>query len=57
MSAALRAAGMTAEWSRLFEELTHGVNTGRVAWEEGPPLWRGETDVESVLASLVGGPT
>jgi uncharacterized protein YbjT (DUF2867 family) len=55
MAAALLAAGMSAEWSRLFQELTHGVNTGRVAWEDGHPSWRGETDVEAVLASLVGG--
>jgi hypothetical protein len=55
MAAALLAAGMTTDWSRLFQELTHGVNTGRVAWEDGHPLWRGETDVEAVLASLVGG--
>jgi NAD(P)H dehydrogenase (quinone) len=55
MAAALMGAGMNAEWARLFEELTHGVNTGRVAWEGGHPLWRGETDVEAVLATLVGG--
>ena len=55
MAAALMGAGMNAEWARLFQELTHGVNTGRVAWEGGHPLWRGETDVEAVLARLVGG--
>jgi uncharacterized protein YbjT (DUF2867 family) len=57
MAAALMGAGMNAEWARLFQELTHGVNTGRVASEGGHPLWRGETDVEPVLASLVGVPT
>jgi uncharacterized protein YbjT (DUF2867 family) len=36
-AAALPAAGMNAEWSRLFQELTHGINTGRVAWEDGHP--------------------
>jgi uncharacterized protein YbjT (DUF2867 family) len=55
MAATLLAAGMTPEWSRLFQELTHGVNTGRVVWEKGHPVWRGETEVEAVLASLVGG--
>jgi len=55
MTAALLGAGMNAEWARLFQELTHGVNTGRVAWEGGHPLWRGETDVDAVLASLVKG--
>jgi uncharacterized protein YbjT (DUF2867 family) len=54
MAAALMGAGMNAEWARLFQELTHGVNTGRVAWDGGHPRWRGETDVEVVLASLVG---
>src|SRR5580658_122110 len=54
MGVALMGAGMNSEWARLFQELTHGVNMGRVAWEGGHPLWRGETDVEAVLASLVG---
>jgi uncharacterized protein YbjT (DUF2867 family) len=54
-AAALLAAGMNPEWSRLFQELTHGINTGRVALEDGHPSWLGETDVEAVLASLVGG--
>ena len=53
MASALLSAGMNPEWSRLFQELTHGVNTGRVAWEEGHPMWRGETDLEEVFASLV----
>jgi uncharacterized protein YbjT (DUF2867 family) len=55
MAGALLAAGTNPEWSRLFQELTHGVNTGHVAWEDGLPSWRGKTDVEAVLASLVGG--
>jgi uncharacterized protein YbjT (DUF2867 family) len=55
MTVALLGAGMNAEWARLFQELTHGVNTGRVAWEGSHPLWRGETDVEAVVASLLGG--
>jgi uncharacterized protein YbjT (DUF2867 family) len=54
MAAALLGSGMNAEWARLFQELTHGVNTGRVAWEGGHPLWRGDTDVETVLQTLVG---
>ena len=55
MAAALMGSGMNAEWARLFQELTHGVNAGRVTWEGGHPRWRGETDVEAVLAALVGG--
>jgi uncharacterized protein YbjT (DUF2867 family) len=52
MAPALTGAGMNAEWARLFQELTHGLNAGVVVWEGGHPLWRGETDVEAVLASL-----
>ncbi len=52
---ALLAAGRNAEWSRLFQELTHGINADHIAWEDGHPSWRGEIDVEAVLASLVGG--
>jgi uncharacterized protein YbjT (DUF2867 family) len=50
MSAALGAAGMNAEWARLFQELTHGINTGRVAWEEGHPVWHGKTDLDVAVA-------
>ena len=55
MAPALLAAGMSSELSRLFQELTHAINSGRVAWEDGHPLWRGETDVETALAPLVSG--
>src|SRR5436190_15003589 len=48
MAPALTGAGMNAEWARLFQELTHGLNAGIVVWEGGHPLWRGETDVEAV---------
>src|SRR6266851_643780 len=48
MAPALMGAGMNAEWARLFQELTHGLNTGIVVWEGGHPLWRGDTDVQSV---------
>jgi uncharacterized protein YbjT (DUF2867 family) len=54
MAAAMLAAGMNDEWSRLFQELTHGLNTGRVAWEAGHSIRRGETDIEAVFASLLG---
>jgi uncharacterized protein YbjT (DUF2867 family) len=55
MAAAMLAAGMNPEWSRLFQELTQGINNGRVAWEAAHPISRGETDVETVLASVVHG--
>ncbi len=54
MGPALTGAGMNAEWARLFQELTHGLNAGIVVWEGRHPLWRGETDVQTVLSTLVG---
>src|SRR5258705_2429753 len=47
-------AGMNAEWARLFQELTHGLNANIVVWEGGQPLWRGETDLQTVLSTLLG---
>jgi hypothetical protein len=57
MATALVATGMSPELSRLFQELTHAHNMGRIVWEEGHPMWRGETDIEAILGSLVGGPS
>ena len=54
MVPALMGAGMNAEWARLFQELTHGINTDVVVWEGGHPLWRGETGLQSVLSTLIG---
>jgi len=54
MAPALMDAGMNAEWARLFQELTHGLNANIVVWEGGHPLWRGETDLETVLSALLG---
>jgi uncharacterized protein YbjT (DUF2867 family) len=54
MAPALMGAGMNAEWARLFRELTHGLNAGIVVWEGGHPLWRGETDMQTVLSTLIG---
>ena len=54
MAPAMMGAGMNAEWARLFQELTHGLNAGIVVWEGGHPLWRGETDVQTVLSTLIG---
>ena len=52
MPAALTGAGLNAAWARLYQEMTHGMNTGRVDWEEGKPRVKGTTEVESVLRSL-----
>jgi uncharacterized protein YbjT (DUF2867 family) len=54
MAPALIRAGMNAEWARLFQELTHGLNANVVVWEGGHPFWRGETDLETVLPTLLG---
>jgi uncharacterized protein YbjT (DUF2867 family) len=54
MAPALKGAGMNAEWARLVQELTHGLNTNIVVWEGGHPFWRGETDLQTVLSTLLG---
>jgi len=54
MAPALMEAGMNAEWARLFQELTHGLNANIVVWEGGHPLWRGETDLQTVLSTFLG---
>jgi uncharacterized protein YbjT (DUF2867 family) len=55
MVPALLATGMSPELSRLFHELIHGMNSGRVAWENGHALRRGETGLEAALAPFVTG--
>jgi hypothetical protein len=54
MAPALIGAGMNAEWARLFQELTHGLNANIVVWEGGHSFWRGETDLQTVLSTLLG---
>ena len=54
MEPALMGRGMNAEWTRLFKELTRGLNTGIVVWEGGHPLWRGETYIQADLSGLIG---
>ena len=54
MTPALTGAGMNAEWARLFQELTHGLNANVVVWEGGHPLWRGATDLQTVMLTLLG---
>jgi uncharacterized protein YbjT (DUF2867 family) len=53
MPAALTAAGLTPEWARLFQEMTHAVNAGLVDWEAGRPRVRGVTEVDVVLRKLL----
>lgn len=52
MVAALTGAGLNAEWAHLYQELTHGVNVGHVAWEAGRTRVMGRTEIDVVLKSL-----
>jgi uncharacterized protein YbjT (DUF2867 family) len=54
MIGALTGAGLNDEWARLFQEMTHGVNTGHVDWEPGQARVRGTTEIDAVLRQLVG---
>jgi hypothetical protein len=45
-------AGMNAKWARLLQELTHGLNANIVVWEGDHPIWRGETDLQTILSTL-----
>jgi uncharacterized protein YbjT (DUF2867 family) len=52
--AAFTGAGLNAHWARLYEEMIHGLNTGRVAFEGGKARGiRGTTDIETVMKRLV----
>ena len=53
MVPALTGAGLNGEWARLFQEMTHGVNTGHVDWEKGPANIKGNTEPEAVLRKLL----
>lgn len=56
MIPALTGAGVPPAWAALFQEMTHGVNTGHVVFEGGAAEHvRGTTPLESVLERLVGG--
>ena len=56
MIAALTGAGIPPAWAGLFQEMTHGVNTGHVAFEGGTAKSvRGATPLESVLEGLLAG--
>jgi uncharacterized protein YbjT (DUF2867 family) len=53
--AAFTGAGLNAHWARLYQEMIHGVNTGRVDFERGKARGiRGGTEIDTVLKGLVG---
>ena len=51
MPQALAGAGLNAHWAALYQEMTHGLNTGHVTWE-GTNIVRGSTPLEVVLKTL-----
>ena len=53
MPGALTGAGLNNEWARLYQEMTHGVNTGHVDWEKDRARARGTTEIDAVLGRLV----
>jgi uncharacterized protein YbjT (DUF2867 family) len=55
MIPALTAAGLNAHWAGLYKEMTHGLNTGHVAFEGGKVRTaKGSTEVGVVLRQLIG---
>jgi uncharacterized protein YbjT (DUF2867 family) len=56
MVAALTGAGLSPQWASLYQEMTHGVNTGHVTWEGGAARFvRGKAEIDVVLGALAGG--
>jgi NAD(P)H dehydrogenase (quinone) len=54
MVPALTAAGLNAHWATLYQELTHGMNTGHIAFEGGKVRTaKGTTEVDVVLRRLI----
>ncbi len=55
MVGAMQAMGASAEVAQSSGEMVAGINSGRVAWEEGNVvLRRGKTTLETVLKTLLG---
>ncbi len=54
MIPALTGAGLSPHWAGLFQEMTHGMNTGHIAFEGGKARSaKGSTELEVVLRQLV----
>jgi uncharacterized protein YbjT (DUF2867 family) len=54
MIPALTGAGLNAHWAGLYKEMTHGMNTGHVAFEGGKVRTaKGSTEVDVVLRGLI----
>ena len=56
MVPALMGTGLNRHWAELYQELTHALNDGHMAWEGGRArAVRGATELDVVLSSLVNG--
>jgi uncharacterized protein YbjT (DUF2867 family) len=52
----LMGAGLNRHWAELYQELTHALNDGHMAWEGGRArAVRGTTEIDAVLSKLVKG--
>ncbi len=55
MMGAMQAMGASAEVAQISGEMVAGINSGRVAWEDGnATVRRGPTSLEAVLRTLLG---
>lgn len=56
MVGVLTGFGMTPALAELYREMTHGLNSGHIAWEgKGARVIRGVTPIETVLGKLLAG--
>jgi uncharacterized protein YbjT (DUF2867 family) len=54
MVAALMGAGLNRHWAELYQELTHALNSGHMAWEGGRArAVRGTTELDTALSTLL----
>lgn len=55
MMAAMQAMGASADVAKIYAEMVSGINSGRVAWEDGDAIARrGTIPLEEVLRTLLG---
>lgn len=54
MSAALQSFGIPEEMAGLYQEMTEGINAGKIRFEPGVRTIQGQTKLEDVLRGLLG---
>lgn len=54
MAETLQGYGMPSEMANLYQEMTEGMNAGRIRFEEAVPTIQGKTELASVLRGLLG---